>query len=260
MKLMTQMLLDVLPAENRCRLRPDSLVEFTHEEKAFWGDSSFSAFSAFSACYHIENSLLKVELQKGSSSEAALFFQVGTVLLCTQGRGIGRRALINKVEWLRGEATWNLWTFGFTDCTTWPVFPGRAIWRAHVNRPALEIISSWKQACCENELYRKAQLSSVFAQVPFLRLSWWANSWSGWLCFVSAGKSCANVYRPKVVETLWMVFGIFWLENWCRDIDMLNSCSCQVWWSLFTALPLEWALSFPTTGLEKTKKTKTISL
>ncbi|CAJ1400187.1 unnamed protein product [Effrenium voratum] len=28
---------------------------------------------------------------------------VGTVLLCTLGRGIGRRALINKVEWLRGE-------------------------------------------------------------------------------------------------------------------------------------------------------------
>lgn len=28
---------------------------------------------------------------------------VGTVLLCTQGRGIGRRALISKVEWLRGE-------------------------------------------------------------------------------------------------------------------------------------------------------------
>lgn len=30
--------------------------------------------------------------------------QVGTVLLCTLGRGIGRRSLINKVEWLRGEA------------------------------------------------------------------------------------------------------------------------------------------------------------
>mmetsp|Transcript_42417 Transcript_42417/g.88626 ORF Transcript_42417/g.88626 Transcript_42417/m.88626 type:complete len:749 (+) Transcript_42417:41-2287(+) len=28
---------------------------------------------------------------------------VGTVLLCTLGRGIGRRALINKVDWLRGE-------------------------------------------------------------------------------------------------------------------------------------------------------------
>lgn len=28
---------------------------------------------------------------------------VGTVLLCTLGRGIGRRSLINKVEWLRGE-------------------------------------------------------------------------------------------------------------------------------------------------------------
>ena len=42
--------------------------------------------------------------QNTYSLNSSRLHQVGTVLLCTLGRGIGRRSLINKVEWLRGEA------------------------------------------------------------------------------------------------------------------------------------------------------------
>eukprot|EP00438_Fugacium_kawagutii_P030626 Skav223896 [mRNA] locus=scaffold2113:18619:22268:+ [translate_table: standard] len=38
-----------------------------------------------------------------SGIQVKLDAPVGTVLLCTMGRGIGRRSLINKVEWLRAE-------------------------------------------------------------------------------------------------------------------------------------------------------------
>lgn len=77
--------------------------------------------------------------------------QVGTVLLCTLGRGIGRRSLINKVEWLRGEARCKfpcyassplLASFGNVRCVdrvTFKYFQVIKIRRTHANLAALSV-------------------------------------------------------------------------------------------------------------------------